>query len=73
MPGLGKAHTVFDNLEQEGLRDVPGIEDTAPEMAELRNLVSTSLNDMAQGSVSKPPRIEEDMSIDIRPFTVTAK
>ncbi|WP_195174919.1 caspase family protein [Mesorhizobium sp. INR15] len=73
VPGLGKAHTVFDNLEQEGLRDVPGTEDTAPEMAELRNLVSTSLNDMAQGSVSKPPRIEEDMSIDIRPFTVTAK
>ncbi|MER8843191.1 caspase family protein [Mesorhizobium sp. M0913] len=74
VPGLGKAHTTFDNLEQEGLRDASPSDATTPAMAELRDLVSTSLNDMTQSSASKPPRIEEEMSIDIRPFTtVTGK
>ncbi|WP_256752457.1 caspase family protein [Mesorhizobium sp. Mes31] len=68
VPGLGKVHTVFDNLEQEGLRDAAANDD-APEIAELHNLVSTSLNDMTRDSTSKSPRIEEEMSIDIRPFT----
>lgn len=69
VPGLGVAHTVFDNLEQEGVRDVtdPG---AAPETAAARDLVSTGLNDMARSAVSKPTSLEEEMSVDIRPFAV---
>ncbi|UVK49532.1 caspase family protein (plasmid) [Mesorhizobium sp. AR07] len=69
VPGLGKAHTAFDNLEQEGLRNASSGDDATPEMTELHDLVSKSLNDMAQSSISKPPRMEEEMSIDVRPFT----
>jgi hypothetical protein len=68
VPGLGKAHTTFDNLEQEGLRAVPG-EDVAPEVQAARDLLSTGLNDMSRRAVAKPARIEEEMSIEVRPFT----
>lgn len=68
VPGLGKAHTTFDNLEQEGLRAVPG-EDVAPEVQAARDLLSTGLNDMNKRAVARPVRIEEEMSIEVRPFT----
>jgi hypothetical protein len=69
VPGLGKAHTVFDNLEQEGLRDAAVGQETSTELSDLQDLVSTGLNDMTRTSASKSPRIDEEMSIDIRPFT----
>lgn len=68
VPGLGKAHTTFDNLEQEGLRAVPG-EDVAPEAQAARDLLSAGLNDMNRRAVAKPARIDEEMSIEVRPFT----
>jgi hypothetical protein len=68
VPGLGKAHTTFDNLEQEGLRAVPG-EDVAPGVQAARDLLSTGLNDMGKRAVAKPVRVEEEMSIEVRPFT----
>ena len=70
VPGLNKAHTTFDNLEQEGLRAVPG-EDVTPEAAAMRDLVAAGLNDMARAAVSKPP-IAEEMSVDVRPFTAAS-
>lgn len=66
VPGVGRANVVFDNLEQEGLRATP---DDPPEVAAMRELVSTGLNDMTRATVT-PSRIEEEMSISVRPFHV---
>ena len=68
IPGVNRSHTAFTDLAQEGLRAAPG-EDT-PEIAALRNFVSTGLNDPTVTTIAKPPRVDEDMSIDIRPFFV---
>ncbi len=66
VPGVARSHTVFDNLEQEGLRDVPG--DDQSQTAAARRLLAIGLNDMTRDATSQPARIEEEMSIDIRPF-----
>ena len=66
VPGVGKSHTVFDNLEQEGLRDVPG--DDQSQTAAARRLLAVGLNDMTRDAASQPAKIDEEMSIDIRSF-----
>ena len=54
VPGLGKAHTVFDNLEQEGLRDAAANDDATPEMAELRSgFDEPELHDAGRGSANR--------------------
>ena len=68
VPGVGKSHTAFDNLGQEGLRAVPG-EDAGP-AAEARDLLAVGLNEMDRAATSQPPRIEEEMSISVKPFYV---
>jgi hypothetical protein len=68
IPGVNRSHTAFTDLAQEGLRAAPG-EDT-PEIAAVRDFVSTGLNDPTVTTIAKPPRVDEDMSIDIRPFFV---
>jgi len=67
VPGVGRANTVFDNLSQDGLRAVP---DDPPEIAALRELVATGLNDMSRAAATAPARIEEQMAIQVRPFRV---
>lgn len=68
IPGVNRSHTAFTDLAQEGLRAAPG-EDT-PDIAAVRDFVSTGLNDPTVTTIAKPPRVDEDMSIDIRPFFV---
>lgn len=67
VPGVGRANVVFDNLEQAGLRAAP---DEPPEIAAIRDLVATGLNDMSRGTAATTPRIQEDLSIDVKPFRV---
>ena len=67
VPGVGKSHTAFDNLGQEGLRAVPGEDFGHPE---ARDLMAIGLNDMDRAATSQPPRIEEEMSISVKPFYV---
>ena len=67
VPGVGKSHTAFDNLGQEGLRAGPG-EDAGA--AGARALLAVGLNEMDRAATSQPPRIEEEMSISVKPFYV---
>lgn len=67
VPGVGHANVVFDNLGQEGLRAAP---DDPPQIAAMRDLVSTSLNDLDRATARAPAGIEEEMSISVRPFHV---
>ncbi|MEZ5804962.1 MAG: caspase family protein [Rhizobiaceae bacterium] len=67
VPGVGRASVVFDNLEQEGLRAAP---DDPVGIAALRDLLATGLNDMSRATTTAPARIEEEMSISVRPFHV---
>lgn len=68
VPGVNRSHTAFTDLAQDGLRAVPG--EDAPEVAAVRDYVSAGLNDPSATSIARPPRVDEDMSIDIRPFFV---
>ncbi len=70
VPGVGKAHTVFDDLSQEGLRAGPA--DDAPEAAALRDLLATGLDDFSRSAAPQPTRIEEEMTIAVKPFVVRA-
>jgi hypothetical protein len=69
VPGVSKTHTAFDNLEQEGVRAFPAGDET-PEAAAARDLLTASVARMKQTSAAQPPRLEEEMSIDVRPFFV---
>ena len=69
VPGVNRAHTAFADLGQEGLRDMPGAE--APGTAAVRDLLAVGLNDMSRAATKRPARLDEEMSIDIRPFLVT--
>lgn len=71
VPGVGKAHTVFDDLSQEGLRAGPA--DDAPETAALRDLLATGLDDFSRSAAPQPTRIEEEMTIAVKPFVVRAR
>lgn len=70
VPGVGKAHTVFDDLGQEGLR--AGASELSPEAAALRDLLATGLDDFSRSAAPQPTRIEEEMTIAVRPFVVRA-
>lgn len=70
VPGIGKAHTVFDDLSQEGLRAGPT--DEAPHAAALRDILATGLDDFSRSAAPQPARIEEDMTITVKPFIVRA-
>jgi hypothetical protein len=67
VPGVGKSHMAFDNLGQEGLRSGP---DEDGEATAARTLMAVGLNDMDRSMTSQPPRIEEEISISIKPFYV---
>jgi hypothetical protein len=67
VPGVGRAHVVFDNLEQEGLR---AASDDEPEIAALRQLVSMGLNDMSRATATAPAKVEEELSISVETFHV---
>ena len=69
VPGVNKAHTAFTDLGQEGLRASPA--DETPETASLRDFLATGLTEMDRAATTQPARIDEEMSIDIRPFFVT--
>lgn len=66
--GVNKSHTVFDNLEQAGLRGAPG--EDAPEVAAARQLLAAGLGEMSRSTASQPARIEEEMQIVVEPFFV---
>ena len=70
VPGVGKSHTVFDDLGQEGLRAAPA--ELSPEAAALRDLLATGLDDFSRSAAPQPTRIEEEMTIAIKPFVVRA-
>ena len=67
VPGVGKSHAAFTNLEQEGLRAVP---DEEGPVAEAREYIDAGLNDMSRSVTAQPARIEEEMSISVKPFYV---
>lgn len=69
VPGVGKSHTVFDTLDQEGLRDVPG---ESAEASAARRLLAAGLTDFSRAAATTPAGIEEEMAIEIRPFSVGA-
>lgn len=69
VPGVNRSHTVFDNLEQAGLRAVPG--EDAPEVAAARQLLATGLTEMSRATTAAPARLDEDMAIGVVPFLVT--
>lgn len=71
VPGVGKSHTVFDDLGQEGLRAGPS--ELSPEAAALRDLLATGLDDFSRSAAPQPTRIEEDMTIAVKPFVVRAR
>ena len=68
IPGVNRSHTAFTDLEQDGLRAAP---DDAPEVAAVRDFLASGLNDLTRTSVSRAAGVDEDMSVDIRPFFVT--
>ncbi len=70
VPGIGKAHTAFDDFSQEGLRAGPA--DASPEAAALRDLLATGLDDFSRSAAPQPTRIEEEMTIAVKPFVVRA-
>lgn len=71
VPGAGRSHITFDSFAQEGVRRLPGEEiDAAQEAA--RALIAAGLNDMQAQSTRQPPRLQEDISIEILPFHAAA-
>ena len=68
VPGVSKSHTTFDNLDQEGLRAMPG--DDTPEAAAARDLLSASLNEMSRDSAVQPTRLDEEMTVAVKSFFV---
>lgn len=70
VPGVGKAHTVFDDLTQEGIR--AGLSELSPDAAALRDLLATGLDDFSRSAAPQPTRVEEEMTIAVRPFVVRA-
>ena len=68
-PGVSKSHTAFDNLEQEGLRAAPG-DDETPGLAAVRDLLAAGLTEMSRGAATAPARLDEEMSVAVKPFFV---
>jgi len=68
VPGVSKSHTVFDNLEAEGLR--ASLSDEPAEITSVRDLLATGLTEMMRSATTQPARIDEEMSVDIKPFLV---
>ncbi len=68
VPGVSKSHTAFDNLDQEGLRDMPG--DITPAAAAARELLAASLGEMSRSSATAPTRLDEEMAVAVRSFFV---
>lgn len=68
VPGVNRAHVAFTDLEQQGLRAMPGIE-TAQVQA-VRDLLDVGLNDMSRAATVQPARIDEELAIEIKPFLV---
>lgn len=71
VPGVNRSHVAFTDLEQEGLRAMPGGGSAAVET--VRGLLDSGLNDMSRATTTQPARLEEDLSIDIEPFFVRSK
>ncbi len=69
VPGINQSHTAFTDLEQGGLRAVPGEEDE-PEIAAARALLETALNEMSRSTATRAAGVEEEMVVEINPFFV---
>lgn len=68
VPGVSKSHTTFDNLEQEGLRAVPGMD--TPDAAAAKDLLATGLGEMSRSTATQPVRLDEEMSVAVEPFAI---
>ncbi|MBX3577551.1 MAG: caspase family protein [Rhizobiaceae bacterium] len=66
VPGVARTTTIFDNLEQEGLRAGPTDED--PAVAAARQALDVGLNEMSRSTTTGTASVEEEMSVDVRPF-----
>ena len=64
--GVNKSNTVFDNLEQAGLRAAPG--EDAPEVAAARELLAVGLGEMSRSTATQPAKIAEEMQILVEPL-----
>ncbi|MBX3567352.1 MAG: caspase family protein [Rhizobiaceae bacterium] len=69
LPGVNRAHVAFTDLGQDGLRQATA--DFRPVESAVRALLDAGLNDFQRSSTSLPAAIEEELSVDIRPFLVT--
>jgi hypothetical protein len=69
VPGVNRAHVAFTDLGQDGLRALPA--GASPAEEAVRALLDAGLNDFQRASASVPTAMEEDLSVDIRPFLVT--
>lgn len=68
VPGVSRSHTAFTNLEQEGLR--AAIDETL-EITATRAAVDIGLNGIDRSSTSVPSRLEEEMLVEVHPFTIS--
>lgn len=66
VPGTNRSHTAFNTLDQEGLRAMPG-EDT-PDVAAARAVLAAALGDMDRAAAPTPAGLEEDMTLQVKPF-----
>ncbi len=67
VPGVGRSHTVFDTLTQEGLRAAPGMDDDAPS---ARRMLLAASGDGEARAVSTPAGLDEEMAVNVLPFRV---
>jgi metacaspase-1 len=66
VPGTNKSHTAFNTLDQEGLRGMPG--EDAPDVAAARAVLAAALGDMDRAATPTPNDLEEDMTLEVKPF-----
>jgi hypothetical protein len=69
VPGVGKSHTAFTELEQTGVRAADE-EPLSPRAAALRALLSDGTGEFERDAGSAPARMEEEMTIAVKPFVV---
>lgn len=65
VPGINRAHVIFDALEQEGVRATP---DDAPAIADAKELLARALSGSGTRAASMPAGLAEDMAVEVVPF-----
>ncbi len=71
VPGVNRAHVAFTDLDQAGLRAMPGGD--SPAVAAVRDLLDLGLNDMSRAAAVQPAGLRDEMAVDIKPFLVVRK